>query len=199
MRTLGDLLGDLKKKETAMRKLQEATPTIIGTIAVKAIKDNFKAQGYNGGNELQVWAKRKEVTNKNYDYNRTKKYRTPKRGKVSTHKNALKGSVYQSDRPILVQTGNLRDSIMFKTSGNKVFIGVLSNVKKPGATQEAHAYAKHLNEGGVGKWGKYATTHTVARKFMPRPDEGPNSKMLAMIKKKQQFELDKIFREWQRK
>jgi hypothetical protein len=192
MRSIFDLLNDFKKKEAAIKHLTEQLPTIIGVECVKEIK-----RGFNGSNP-HGWAERKAVTNKAYDYNRTKKFRT-KTGKKSKAVNQYKGSVYQSDRPILVQTGNLRDSIMYEVTGKTVHVGVLNNSpKKAKAPADSHTYAKKMNEGGVGKWGKYATTHTVARPFMPKPGEPPTKTMIEKINKKIDFEVKKFMNGWEK-
>jgi hypothetical protein len=191
MRTLLDLISDIRKKQQAIKQLTEDMPRIIGVECVREIKSNFVKSNPLG------WASRKDVTNKAYDYNRNKKFRTPKTGKKSVAKNPYKGSVYNSQNPILKQSGNLRDAIMYEQSGKSVIIGVLPNSPKNGkAEQPAHTYAKHLNEGGPGRWGKYAKTNTVARKFMPRPGEPPTPKMLKAITKKADFEFNKCMGDW---
>ena len=189
MRTLLDLISDIRRKEKAIKIMTEKMPDIIGTECVRVIKSNFVKSNPAG------WAARAKVTDIAYDYNRTSAYRTPVLEKKSKYKNPYKGSVVSSKRPILVQTGNLRDSITYDKSGNEVIIGVMPNTKKAGALQEAHTYAKKMNEGGTGKWGKN-TTNTPARKFMPTPSEGPNEKMVSAITKKIDFEVNKIMEDW---
>lgn len=195
MKNLLDLIFDVRKKSAALKQLEENMPRIIGVESVKIIKNNFKLQGYEISG---TWAKRKQVTNTAYDYNRTQNYRTPKLGKRSRYKNPYKGSVVSSRRPINLQTGNLRDSITFEVSGKIVTIGVFPNFIKAGALKASHTYAKKINEGGSGSWGRYAKTHTVSRQFMPRPGQPPTKKMVEMYKKKYSSELDKIMDQWKK-
>jgi phage gpG-like protein len=198
MKNLIDLINDIRAKSAAIKHLKEAMPRIIGVESVRLIKENFKKQGYDSGSGLTPWDKRKDATNKMYDYNRTASYRTPKLGKKSKYKNPYKGSVVSSKRPILTQTGNLRDSITFQASGKTVLIGVYPKIVSIGGkTKDALAYAKHLNEGGPGKWGKN-TTKVPKRQYMPRPSDGPNNKIIAAINKKRDFEIDKILAEWRK-
>jgi hypothetical protein len=183
-------MHDFIKKREALEHMQKALPAIIGNECVKVIKNNFRNEGYEGVG----WAQRKDVTNKAYDYNRNKKSAEAKKG--SKAKNQYKGSVYSSKSKILTQTGNLRDSIMYEVSGETVKIGVLPNSpKKDKAEVHAHTYAQHLNEGGEGKWGKYATTHTVARQFMPKPSDSPSPKMIERINKKIDSEIKTFMRD----
>lgn len=181
MKTLVDLINDIRHKSEGVKKLTEMTPRIMGEACIKVIKSNFKAQGYEGGQ----WDTRKAVTDKSYTYGRKKK-----------GKSQYKGSVFSPTRPILVQTGNLRDSITFEVSGKYVQIGVLANSPQKNG-EDSHTYAKHLNEGGAGKWGKN-TTHTVARQFMPKPGEPPTAKMLTAINKKLDYETKQIMAGWEK-
>ena len=185
MRSLLGLMHDFNKKRAALEHMQKALPAIIGNECVKVIKNNFKEQQYETGSS---WKPRTQATNTAYEYNRTASYRTPKLGKKSKYKNPYKGSVVHANRPILVQTGNLRDSVTFKTEGQKVFIGIMPNVKKTGALQEAHTYARINNEGGQGHWGKHSTK-IPARQFMPRPSDGPSPEMIKRINKKIDSEI----------
>ncbi len=181
MESLFTLISKFRAKRNALSKVHDALPRIMGEVCIKIIKTNFVKSN------PQNWAPRKEATNKAYAYGRGK-----------TGKSALKGSVFNASNPILKQTGNLRDSNTYQVSGKSVEIGVFPNSpKKNEAGQAAHSYAKHLNEGGTGKWGKN-TTYTVARKFIPKPGEPPTAPMVEGIKKKYDYEVNTIYKEWQK-
>ena len=196
MKNLTDLISDLSKKGQAIKILQERFPAIVGVECTKIIKQNFKKQGYNSPGE---WQKRSKATDTAYDYNRTSSYRTPVRGKKSKYKNPYKGSVVSSRRPVLVQTGNLRDSVSFNVQGKTVTIGVFSKTVNIGSkTHDSLAYGKILNEGGsFTAWGKHSAT-MPKRQFMPTPTEGPNQEMLNAAQKKFDSELNKILSEWKK-
>ena len=193
MADLLDLLGDLEHQELALRKLENDFPMIIGVECTKQIRNNFKIQGYYVSGQ---WQHRAASTNFLYDYNRTSAYRTPVLGKVSKHRNPYKGSVVSSRRPILTQTGNLRDSITYKVQGTGVEIGVFSRtVNIDGKLHEALSYCKLLNEGGsMQAWNHSAKM--PRRQFMPFPNDNPSPQMLAAIEKKYIYEQDKIFHKW---
>jgi hypothetical protein len=178
-----------------MKQLEGNMLKIIGVESVRLIKANFGLQGYETGG---TWAKRKQVTNTFYEYNRTAAYRTPKLGKRSKFKNPLKGSVVSSKNPILVQTGNLRDSITYRASGKIVSIGVFPNFIKAGAKVASHTYAKKMNEGGEGSWGLHAKTHTTSRQFMPRPGQPPTPNMVKVYIKSYEMELSRIMGDWKK-
>jgi hypothetical protein len=181
MKNLLDLINDIRKKQAAMKQLEKDLPRIIGNECVRQIKANFVKSNPAG------WAARKDVTNKAYTYGRKK-----------GGKSQYKGSVFNADRPILVQTGNLRDAIMYQVTGKTVIIGVFPNSpKKDKAEQEAHTYARKMNEGGSGHWGKNPT-NTVARPFMPKPGYPPTAKMLSGIEKKYKFERNKFMEDWKK-
>jgi phage gpG-like protein len=197
MKSLFDLINDIRAKSAAMKKLQDDFPRIIGVESVKIIKQNFKLQAYDSGTGVKLWTKRAKVTDTAYSYNRNASYRTPVLGKKSKYQNPYKGSVVNASRPLLTQTGNLRDSINYQVTGKTVIIGVFPNVPKAGAKKEAHSYAKKMNEGGSGTW-SHATTHTPARQFMPRPNDGPNPKIIKAAIKKADYEISKIMAEWKK-
>ena len=194
MADLLDLINDLNKHEQALRKLDIDLPMIIGVECIKQIRNNFKIQGYYSPG---AWKGRSDVTNMLYDYNRTSAYRTPVLGKVSKHRNPYKGSVVSSKRPILTQTGNLRDSVTYKVMGQGVEIGVFTRtVMIDGKAQDSLSYAKIHNEGlNFKMFGK--TERTMPRRqFMPRPDQGPSEQMLTAINAKYKQKLDYILRQW---
>jgi|GEM_PF-1561141 hypothetical protein len=193
MRNLTDLIADIRKRSSDIQKLEKNMAKIIGVESVKIIRNNFQIQGYETGG---TWAKRKQVTNTAYDYNRTAAYRTPKLGKRSRYKNPYKGSVVSSKNPVLVQTGNLRDSITYQINGKIISIGVFPNFIKAGAKVASHTYVKKMNEGGPGTWGKYARTSTTARQFMPRPGQPPTKKMELVYIKAYEAELNRIMGDW---
>jgi phage gpG-like protein len=164
MRTLGQLINDWKISRGALKKLEERTPSIIGNEAVRAIKNNFRIQGYDSGTGVTAWKPRSPETNKRYD-----------------KRTGVKGSVYQSSNPLLKQTGSLYNSVKYKVNGNLVFVGVDLGLVP---------YAQKMNEGGPGKWGKNST-NTPARPFMPKNNEPPNPKILKAVFNKIKSEREK--------
>lgn len=171
MKSIPDLISDFKAAKEAMKKLQEKVPRIIGNEAVKSIKANFRLQGYDSGTGVTNWKPRSIDTNKRYD----KRY-------------GVKGSVYQSSNPLLKQTGVLYNSVQYNVKGKLVFVGVdLGQVP----------YAQKMNDGGPGKWGKNST-NTPARQYMPKPNQGPNPKMLKAILKKIKSERDRALANFKR-
>lgn len=197
MADLNDLENDLSSMESQMSELNKRFPSIIGVESVKIIQQNFDKQGYDSGQGVTKWQKRSPATDKAYDYNRTKKYRTPKLKKKSTHKNPYKGSVYSSKNPILVQTGNLKDAESYRVSGNQIEIGVFPRVRSVGGKSiNAVNYAKIHNEGGkIKAWGK-KKVRMPKRQFQPKPGEAANPKIRKAILDKWQFEEEKIMSKW---
>lgn len=124
MKSLNQLLTDWRQAEAAMKKLQTNTPRIVGNESVKAVKDNFKLQGYDSGSGVAGWEARSDKTNEAYD-----------------KRHGVKGSVYQSSNPVLYQTHNLYNSIKYKIAGTVVKIGVDLGIIP---------YAEKMNEGGDG-------------------------------------------------
>jgi hypothetical protein len=189
MRPFSELVQGFSKKAKAIKQLETEFPKAIGVETVKLLKNNFKIQGYFVPGS---WVRRSKATDTVYEYNRTAEYRTPKLHKVSKHKNPYKGSVVHANRPIMVQTGNLRDSLSYNAEGKSVTIGVFRRtVMIGGKEHDALSYAKALNEGDTHMWGKHSV-NLPARKFIPKPNEGPNGIIWAMIHKKYKFELNKI-------
>jgi phage gpG-like protein len=189
MRPFHELVINFGKKAKAIKQLETEFPKVIGVETVRMLKNNFKIQGYFTPG---TWKERSLATDIAYEYNRTAAYRTPKLGKVSRYKNPYKGSVVHASRPILVQTGNLRDSLTYNVEGKSVTIGVFNRmVNIGGKTHNALSYAKILNEGGSHAWGKHQVS-VPARKFIPKPSEGPNGIIWIMINKKYKCELNKI-------
>jgi phage gpG-like protein len=187
-KTLQQALADFRNAKNRMAQLMDRMPAIMGEEGVKVVKENFDLQGYDTGEGFHPWPKRAEVTNKAYDYNRTKKFRTPT-GRVSTAKNSYKGSTYSSKNPILQQTRTLKRGITYFPRKRAVKIGVSPSLI---------VYAQKMNEGGPGKWGRYAATRTPARQFMPRPDQPPNKKILTRVWTKVKFEQDKIMKDFKK-
>jgi phage gpG-like protein len=142
MESLKDLLSKFKKDSEAAKKIVASLPKIIGTEAVGSIRRNFAIEGYQDGKSLTQWEKRKPSTDKAYD----------RRG-------SYKGSVFNSENPILRQTGNLKDSIKYQASIGKVRVGTNLDIIP---------YAQAHNE-GLG--------HQPKRQFMPTPEEGLNENM----------------------
>jgi phage gpG-like protein len=169
MRSIRDLINDWKIAKGALKQLEQKTPRIFGSIAVGTAKDNFRLQGYDSGTGVSSWAPRSQTTNTRYD-----------------KRQGVKGSVYQSTNQILKQTSNLYNAIQYKVQGKLIFIGV---------NEDVIPYAKKMNEGGPGKWGKNATS-TPARPYMPT--DQPNAKMLKKVVKKLESEREKALRNFKR-
>lgn len=198
MKDMNDLVRDLQKRDEALKKLERDFPRIIGIESVRIIKQNFGLQGYRATSTgTKSWQKRSPVTDEMYDYNRTASYRTPKLGKKSTHRNPYKGSVVSSKNPVLKQTGNLRDTVTYKVSGNTIEIGLWTKpVTIAGKTVDTIVYGKIHNEGGtIMMFGKHAV-HMPQRQFMPTPQQGPNKLMQDTYKKEYQVRLNKIMGQW---
>lgn len=169
---LSQLLADWRLTKDNMEKIARNLPRIIGTEAVRVIKDNFRLGGYDDGNSVQKWEPRNDRTNNRYD----KRY-------------GVKGSVANSDNKVLEQSGDLRDSVGYQAEGKLVKIGV-DLLLIP--------YAEIHNAGLIGKaWGKYAFK-MPKRKYMPEESEGPNKKIMAAIEKKLNFEIMRAMRLFKR-
>lgn len=190
------LQQDFARAAAKTEKLQNNLPRIIGVEAVRIVRQNFDLQGYDTGYGIKPWARRADVTNWAYDYNRSpnasrlrynrkgerlssKAVFVTTSGRVSHANNPLKGSVVNGSNPILLQTRTLYKGIQYFLNGKSVTIGVDPTLI---------VYAKKMNEGGPGKWGKYASTNTPPRQFMPKPNEPPNKKVLDAVDKKVKFE-----------
>jgi hypothetical protein len=171
VKTIAQLIADMKAAKEAMKKLQADIPRIIGNESVKAIKDNFRLQGYDSGTGVSSWKARSQATNTRYD-----------------KRKGVKGSVYQSSNALLKQTGVLYNAVQYKVQGKLVFVGV---------DLGAVPYAKKMNDGGPGKWGKNAT-NTPPRKYMPANGEPPNAKMLKRVVKKIGSERDRALNNFKR-
>jgi hypothetical protein len=171
MKSLRQLVNDWKIARGALDKLQKDLPRIIGNESARAVKENFKLQGYDSGTGVKSWPARSEATNKSYN-----------------RRSGVKGTVYNSASPILEQTKNLFNAVKYKASGNRVDIGVDTGLVP---------YAEKMNTGGPGKWGKNAT-HTPARQFTPGPGDPPNAKMLKAIVKKVNSQRDKALKDFKR-
>ena len=198
MKDLISLITDLRAKQAAMKKLEADMPRIIGVETVRIIKENFKKQGYDSGQGFTAWKKRDKASDTAYEYNRNANYRTPILGKRSKYKNPYKGSVVSARRPLLTQTGNLRDATSFQVNGKTVTIGIYPKlVTIGGKTRDALKYAKIHNEGGKAKWGNHTVT-IPRRQYMPRPTDPPNHRMLMAYEKKYRFELDRFMRDWKK-
>jgi hypothetical protein len=186
MESMSALLSKWRQASDKMKKLSADTPRIIGNEAVKVVKDNFALQGYDSGFGVQPWEKRSEKTDKAYDRGKYTLTRGPRAGQQSKYRKGAnktyKGSVYSSANPIMEQTRNLLNSVIYSVSSGKVFIGVLRNTRGP-----VLKYAQKMNEGGNG---------VPARKYIPKPEEPPNPKMLKRFKKKIEFERGKAMKDF---
>lgn len=177
MKGLNELLRDIANARQQMEKLSNDLPRIIGVESVKVVKLNFALQGYDSGNGVTKWPARKASTNAAYDRGRIKNSRTGKLSKYRSGKNSTyKGSVYSSSKPLLEQTMNLLNSIHYVSSRRTVWVGVnLSLVP----------YAKAINEG---------LAHQPIRQYMPKPNQGANSKIQSIVKKRIDYETSKAMR-----
>lgn len=202
MESLEKLLRDFKSSKEQMDALMQKVPRIIGVESVRIVRENFILQGYDSGAGVKKWDKRKPATNKEYDTNR---------GKGGTSN--FKGSVYSSSKPILDQSGNLKNSIRYVASAGMVFVGVNMDIVP---------YAKIHNEGGsismpertainhFGENKKFSTVskasyasknkvaaHTITmpkRQYMPLPGQQGNPKIIRVVGKKIEFEIKKAMK-----
>lgn len=149
MKSLNQLLSDWRGATARMEKLQNDTPRIFGNESVKVVRENFKLQGYDSGSGVNGWEERDEKTNEAYN-----------------KRHGVKGSVYNSNNPLLTQTHNLYNSIKYKILNTVVNIGVDLGIIP---------YAQKMNEGGDG---------VPARQYIPKEKEGPNPKILRKVLKK---------------
>jgi phage gpG-like protein len=157
MRPMSELVKDFHAARKTFEKLSSETPRIMGNIGIKVMKENFTKQGFDAGGFTEQWKERSPVTNKIYD-----------EGRGKGGKSNYKGSVYNSKNPILIQTGNLKSGLSYRTGIKSVNIGVNLNLVP---------YAKLMNEGGAalfnGKW-----VYIPKRRFL-----GWTSKLSLAIKK----------------
>jgi hypothetical protein len=171
MKSLQQLLSDWRTARSNMTKLQGNIPKIIGNESVRVVKNNFKLQAYDSGTGTTSWPKRKPETDKRYD-----------------KRKGVKGSVYNSANPLLTQIRNLYNAVKYYPQGKGVTVGVDLTLIP---------YAKKMNEGGQGTWGKNKT-NTPARKFIPEASEGPNVKILKRVEKKVVSERDKALKDFKK-
>lgn len=157
MKSMDDLISDFNKAHKAMVNLNNRLPRIIGHEAIEDIHHNFDTESYNNGNTVTAWPERSEKTNTAYD----RRY-------------GVKGSVFNSANPLLVQTGNLKDAITFmvKNGGVKIYVDL-----------DKVPYAQVHNEG---------SDKIPQRQYMPTGEEGPGTGLLMKVQKKIDFERDKI-------
>jgi hypothetical protein len=171
MKSIANCISDFKAARQDMKKLQADIPKIVGSEAVKVIKANFRLQGYDSGSGVTPWKDRSAATNKQYD-----------------QRKGVKGSVYQSSNKLLKQSGVLFNVVKYQVQGKLVYVGVDLGLVP---------YAKKMNDGGPGKWGKNST-NTPARKYMPDDGEGPNVKMLKAAFKKIQSQRDRALKQFKK-
>lgn len=177
MKSLQQLLSDFKNISAQQKKLIDATPRIMGVESVKIVKENFKLQGYDSGIGFTKWPSRKAATNAAYDRGKKVNSKNGKLSKYRSGKNGTyKGSVFSSQKPILMQTLTLFNSIDYKLRGKRVFTGVNTSIVP---------YSIAHNEG---------LHHEPKRKFMPTPNEPPNQKIINVIRKKLDIETERIMK-----
>ena len=149
-KSLQQLMSDWKIASNKMQKFQQDLPMVMGQESVNIIKDNFRQQGYDSGSGIEKWQQRSAKTNKRYD-----------------SRSGVKGTTFNSNAPLLRQTLTLYNSLMFRVTGKRVFIGTNTRLVP---------YAPANNEGtqkGIPK-----------RKFIPANGELPNQKIIQKISKK---------------
>jgi hypothetical protein len=202
MQSLDALIRDFQKSRAAMDALMKKTPDIIGVESVKIVKQNFLLSGYDSGNGVTPWPKRKNATNKAYTANRGK-------GGNSNYK----GSVYSASKPLLRQSLALFNSIKFIVSSGYVFIGVdlgivpYAQVHNEGGTihQKERTAVLHFDKNkkfSTAKKANYAQKNTIAehswsmpkRQYLPTKSQGANPKMINAIKRKLDFETKKAMK-----
>lgn len=151
-KSLHQLISDIRNAGDNVEKLQRDIPRIFGNESVKVIKENFKLEGYDSGTGVQKWAVRSPYTNKSYD-----------------KRHGVKGSVYQSGNPIMSQTLNLYNNTKYYLQSKAVVVGYDLTLVP---------YAKKMNDGGKGTWGKN-NTDTPARPILST--DKPNIKILKRV------------------
>ncbi len=180
MKDLTTLANDIAQARKGMQTLNENLPRIMGVESVKIVKYNFDIEGYDSGNGITQWAKRKAATNAAYDRGRSKITRGANTGKLSKYRSGknstFKGSVYSSAKPLLRQTLTLFNGIHYRVSGRRVFIGVDLGLVP---------YARAHNEG---------LNHEPRRQYMPYGSQRANPKILGVIKKRIDYEQGKVMR-----
>lgn len=173
MKDLTTLANDIAQARKGMQTLNENLPRIMGVESVKIVKYNFYIEGYDSGNGIQQWARRKVSTNLAYGGNFTHglhRIQNKKRAKQ------YRGSVFNAGKPLLRQTLTLFNSIHYRVSGRRVFIGV-----DLGLVPYAQAHNEGLN-------------HEPKRQYMPYGSQKANTKILAVMKKRIDYEQAKVMR-----
>lgn len=134
MKDLSNLVRDFIQTRNKLITLYKALPRVAGNEAVREVKKNFTQQHYDLGSGTEAWKPRTKWTNARYDARK-----------------GVKGSVYNSKNPLLLQTRNLYNGIHYVVIGTRAYVGVnLALVP----------YARDLNEGNPSK-------RLPPRKFIP--------------------------------
>lgn len=181
MRSLTDLFRDIQSARKQMQAVADAAPRIIGVESVKAIKENFRLEGYDSGNAFTKWKDRKPSTNAQYDRGKKLNQKTGKLSRYRVGKNGTyKGSVFSSSKPILDQIGTLKNSIAYRANKRNVFIGVNNNLVP---------YAKAHNEG---------LNHQPKRQYMPLPGQPASPKIVTNVKRQLDYQTAKAMRLFKR-
>lgn len=150
----------------ALKEIPDKLPRIVEAEGLRFIKGNFKKQGYQTGNSVQKWKKRKTRDAKNRDITR---YRTDR---VGTKGSLNRFGSKNAGRAILVGHGTDGDKLgnSFKTNRSTKKVEFITYKE----------YAERHNEG---------TDGMPKRQFM-----GHSKTLTDAIEKKLTSELDKIFR-----
>ena len=200
MKSLQQLQQDFAHSTKEVQKaIKKDLPRLIGVEAVKLVKNNFVAQSYFG---FGHWKKRKPATNKAY---------MAGRGKGESGR--YKGSRFNANHPLLLQTRRLFRSIRFKPQSNGVFIGSdlilvpYAQTHNEGLTinKKARTGVKLFFKGNRISSEKNAThgqkvnigAHSVKmpkRQFIPAGNDPLPVKMKTMIVKEFNQEFDKALK-----
>jgi hypothetical protein len=177
MKSLNQLAADLLAARKGMTALADNLPRIIGVESVKIVQQNFQIEGYDSGNGITKWDQRKVATNLAYGGNFTYGLHRIKNSKRAKR---YKGSVYSASKPLLRQTLALYNSIAYKASRRRVFIGTNLN-----AVPDAQAHNEGLN-------------HEPKRQYMPLPNQRGNPKIFKVVGKRIDYETAKVMRAFKR-
>lgn len=116
MKSLTDLKNAIKQKEADLRELEKQKPRIAGVVSVTILQENFtKHHGYRDIGGVNKWKERSKATNDAYD-------------RRAYGSESVKGSVYSSKNPLLLQSRTLYDSLTYDATGSRVTIGFNENI-----------------------------------------------------------------------
>lgn len=166
------LMSDWAKASDEMRKFQQELPEVMGVESVKIIKDNFNKKGYDSGAGVENWYRWSDTLSSGRKAATDIRY---------WKRQGVKGTTFSPNAPLLRQTLTLYNSIMFRATGKRVFVGTNTSLVP---------YAPAHNEGtqkGVPK-----------RKFIPANGEPPNPKIVERIGKKITIRRNEIMKNFKK-